>query len=497
MQRNSRHVLSHAGIYLLARGVPGIIAFASIPLFTRLLAPAQYGQYALTLGGANLLNALLFQWLRLSLVRYLPIHADNPAGLKSTLASVAAIGVLALGAVAAILWLLPLPSDWRAVIWPCWILLAIGAYFEMCSDYSRARIQPWRYMALQCCRSAAMVTFGSLLVWLGFGWRGPLLGTIAGMTIATACVWRTDWSDVKFVVDHAILRQLCHYGVPLSITVALAVVIGTCDRFLIAGYLGESAAGLYSVAVDFTAQTLSLLMMVVQLAVFPLAVRAFEQHGREAAQEQMKTNASLLMAIGLPCVVGLMLLSPGISGCFLGESFRGAAASIMPLVALGTFLSGFKAYHFDAAFQFAHRTIYQVWIVLAVAVVNVLLNLIAIPRWGINGSAVASVIAYLISIVLTIHFGRRHFTLPFPIGSAVRVAGAAGVMALLLIPLRGYTSRPMVVGEIAAAAAVYGATLIAADFLGLRSALLQRLALRGRGFPVETRAPAAALAEVN
>ena len=34
---------------------------------------------------------------------------------------------------------------------------------------------------------------------------------------------------------------------------------------------------------------------------------------------------------------------------------------------LGAFLAGLKAYHFDAAFQFADRTLYQVWIILAAA----------------------------------------------------------------------------------------------------------------------------------
>ena len=38
MQRGSKHVLSHAAIYLVARGLPGVVAFCAIPLFTRLLA---------------------------------------------------------------------------------------------------------------------------------------------------------------------------------------------------------------------------------------------------------------------------------------------------------------------------------------------------------------------------------------------------------------------------------------------------------------------------
>jgi len=74
----------------------------------------------------------------------------------------------------------------------------------------------------------------------------------------------------------------------------------------------------------------------------------------------MRHNASLLVAIGLPCVVGLTVLAPGIAHNFFGESFRAAAIQIIPLIALGAFLEGLKAYHFDSAFQFVHQTIYHV-----------------------------------------------------------------------------------------------------------------------------------------
>ena len=96
MKQKERHILSHAAIYLVARGVPGLLAFIAIPLFTRLLDPADYGRYALVVATVNLLNALLFQWTRLSLVRYLPGCRDDAGRLKSTLAGSVLLMTLAL-----------------------------------------------------------------------------------------------------------------------------------------------------------------------------------------------------------------------------------------------------------------------------------------------------------------------------------------------------------------------------------------------------------------
>ena len=497
MRAEGKTILSQAGVYLAARGLPGVVSFLAIPLFSRLLSPADYGRYALGVATVGVLNALLFQWLRLSLVRYLPGCKEDPVRLKSTLATAGAATLLAAGAVGAVACLLPLSTGWRGFIGLCWTALAVQATFELCCEYARGSLAPWHYMRLQLARAISFVALGVLFVRMGAGWWGPLAGSAAGMAGASLLAWRRDWAGTRLRVDRPLLGRLVQYGIPLSLTVALTVVISSSDRYVLAWKLGEGAAGLYSVAVDFTVQTITLLMMVIHMAMFPIAVREWEQGGPEAARKQMHTNASLLLAIGVPCVVGLAVLAPGIAHCFLGPSFRDAAAAIMPLVALGTFLACMKAYHFDAAFQFVHRTLAQVWIVLVAAVLNVALNLVAVPRWGINGAAGASVLAYLVAIGLTVAIGRRHVALPVPAGVAGMVVLGGVLMGALLYPLRGYVSPVAVAAQVAGGALVYGSTLLACIFMGARSQLLAKWSGRPAGSREDTREvarPAAACA---
>src|SRR5271170_3528243 len=117
MSRDANQALKHTAIYLLARGLPGVIAFLAIPIFSRLLDPAAYGKYALVFATVALLNAILFQWLRLSLVRYLPAYRDNPARLKSTVLSVEVLLIGALGVCALLIYFLPVARPWRDTIW--------------------------------------------------------------------------------------------------------------------------------------------------------------------------------------------------------------------------------------------------------------------------------------------------------------------------------------------------------------------------------------------
>ncbi|MGN6626432.1 MAG: hypothetical protein ACTHLN_07415, partial [Tepidisphaeraceae bacterium] len=84
MSSRAANPLSHAAIYLLARGLPGLVSFTAIPLYTRLLAPNEYGRYAMVIAGTVLINSLVFQWVRLSLTRFLAAHTDEATALKST-----------------------------------------------------------------------------------------------------------------------------------------------------------------------------------------------------------------------------------------------------------------------------------------------------------------------------------------------------------------------------------------------------------------------------
>lgn len=476
-QPRPRHALRHAGIYLLARGLPGVIAFLAIPLFSRLLEPDEYGRYALVIAAVNVLGALLFQWARLALVRFLPAYRDDPLPLKNTLLGSTAALAFLLGACFAIIALLPIDPGWRPVLLACWIVLVIHAAYELSCEYARAALRPWRYMLLQMLRSGVGLGMGLLLVWGGWGWYGPLLGLAVGMSIGVLYSYPADWRGARPQIDRGTLVKLAGYGVPVSLTVAMVSLMATCDRFLIALLLSEEAAGQYAVAVDLAAQTVGLLMLIAYMPLFPLAVHALEKHGIGAAQEQMRGNGALQLGVGVPAVAGMVVLTPGIVHCLIGESFRIPAAQLVPLAAAAAFLAGMKSFHFDAAFQFANKTVYQAAIIAVTAVVNVILNLFMIPRWGLTGAAVASIASYALAVALSIGFGQRHVALPLPRGDTARVMLGAAVMSAALWPFRDSTSPLALAVQICAGAAIYGTVLVTTDFMGARRPLLARVGL--------------------
>ena len=106
----------------------------------------------------------------------------------------------------------------------------------------------------------------------------------------------------------------------------------------------------------------------------------------------------------------------------------------------------------------------------------------------INGlyALLLPVIAYVISMVLTAAYGRRHFPLPFPTGDFARVLLGSVAMALVLLVLRDHRGPFALAAQVIAGAAVYGAMLLCANFLDSRRFLSHRLGRRTNGAAAAT-----------
>ena len=464
-------LVRHTILYLFARGLPGLFAFLAIAIYSRLLEPHEYGRYSLVVAAVTLLNALLFQWVRLALVRYAS-SAELSARLRPTLLALAtsiAAAVVIVG-----LPLAALPVPWQPLVVPTLILLVLTAFFELFLESARADMRPASYGLLLFAKSALAVAVGAALALLGFGWWAPVIGLGVGLLVPAAVAYARDGASARPAFDAHTVRRVCAYGIPLSFTVALVVVMGTTDRFIISALRGEDDAGLYAVGVDLAQFSITMLMMVVNLAAYPLAFRAFEKDGPDAARTQLAQNFSLLIAVGLPAAAGMALLAGNVAHIFVGEAYRNTTAHLVPIVAVATFIAGLKSFYFDVAFQFREKTVSQVWVALAAAVANVALNAVLIPRFGLMGAAIASVSGWTFATMTAAIVGHRYFALPIPTRPLLRVAAATAAMAAVLLPLRGMRGNVAMAIQVGAGSAAYGLVMFLLNFHNARTRFLNR-----------------------
>jgi O-antigen/teichoic acid export membrane protein len=472
-------LLRHSLLYLLGRGLPGVIGFLTLAVYTRLLPPELYGRYALVLAGVSLANAVLFHWLRLGLLRFLPADRDRAGPLLATLAT----GYLAMAGLALLLAALALllapDAAWHALILIAVPLLWANAWHDIDLSLLRARLAPTRYGLLALAKAVLALLGGTTLILLGLGAAGPLIALTLALIVPSLLLTRGEWRGVgRPRPAPGLTRELLVYGLPLTVTFACNFVIGSSDRFLLAWFLGTDAAGTYAAGYDLGWVTVASPMLVVNLAGYSLVIRAMESGGVAAARAQLQQSGLLLLAVALPAVVGVVILAPNLARVVLGEPFRDDGARLLPWIAPAALLAGAMLYYTNLAFQLGRRTLGQLWVTGAAAVLNLALNVVWIPRFGLLGAAWATLLAYGLGLALGTILGRRAFPLPPPPADALKPLVAALAMSLALWPCRSWLGPVALAAQIGIGVGVYALALALLDLTFARGRL-RRLLHRG------------------
>lgn len=484
-----RHTLSYA----LGRGLPALVNVVTVMVYTRLLAPEVYGQYALMITSVALGNAILFQWLRLSLLRFLPAQGEQPERLLATLFG----GYLAVAAVVVLLGglgvRLLLDTGLRLLGALGVGLLVIQAWYELNLNLARSRLAPGRYGAMFATKAVTAPLVGvALIVLAGLAAAGPLIGLAVAMLATSLGLMGRAWRGIRpRLGERALIGELLRYGLPLTATFALSFVVASSDRFLIAWLIGTDAAGIYAAGYDLGWAAITSLAMIVNLAGYPLVVRTLERDGRAAADEQVRQNMVLLLTLIVPMTVGVALCAPSLAAVILGPAFRADGTELLPVVAVAALLGNLKLYYVDLSFQLGRRTLQQVWVMVATAAVNLILNLLWIPSLGLLGAAYATAVAYALGLGLGWLLSRRVFPLPFPWRDGMKIVLASLGMAAVILSLTGQhgPGPGTLLMQLSAGAATYACLLLLLNVSGARGFIAEAVGRKLRpAWSVATRA---------
>lgn len=438
-------LIKHSALYFLGRLIPGLVSLGSLALFTRMMTPIEYGTYALVLTTVGIVNAVVFQWLNLGLGRFLPAAHLNPVPLLATTLTTFFL-LMTVTAFAGTIVVMFVDQKLKLIAVIALVLIWAQAWFELNLKIVNVRLAATTYGAISSLKALLSVGLGSTFLYFGFGTFGVLAGLCAGFTLAAVPLLR-QWRDIDFFASSRLLLiQFLQYGLPLTLTLMLTLVLDVSDRFLLNWKLGADAVGSYSSAYDLAQQSLGMLMGVVHLAAFPLVLRVFETDGAAAARSQIEKNGFFLLAVAVPATVGLACLSKNIGFVMLGSGFQQDASRIISVVALAILIGGIKSYYFDYSFQLGREAGGLAWAALGAAGVNLALNFYWIPIYGVLGSAYATLAGFSIGLLLSFLLGRRIFALPgfsreiWKIGLATSIMGAVlmlfcngvGAVALLM-----------------------------------------------------------------
>ena len=317
--------------------------------------------------------------------------------------------------------------------------------------------------------SVGGLAIGVALALMGAGGAGPLLGLAIAPLAALPFILPGELRHARGgAAEPARLRSYALYGYPIAASLALTVVLSSTDRFLLALYLDEAAVGAYHASYSIANRTLDMLFLWLGAAGQPALVMALERGGLDQLKVAAREQLSTFLLIGLPAAAGVALVARPLAEVLIGENLRSAAAGVTPWIALSALLFGLTAYYFGQAFTLGKKT-KRLLVAMAIpAGLNVILNLILVPRFGLMGAAWATAASFAVGLLATWLIGRRVMALPIPWESLVRCSIATGVMALVVWRLPSIGGIGELMLDASVGGLVYAAAALTLNAAGVR-----------------------------
>jgi O-antigen/teichoic acid export membrane protein len=268
------------------------------------------------------------------------------------------------------------------------------------------------------------VTLLLVVVWEQ-GALGVIVGNFAGTLVVYLALLTVHRAQLGLQFSRPLLREMNRFGIPLVPASLALIVVNFSDRFFLVHLANLAEVGLYEIGVRIASA------MVLLLTAFRMAWPAFA-YSIEDDDEAKRTYAfvlTYLVVIASWLALGLGLLAPWLVRLLTQPEFYAGERVVAPL-AFGSV--AYAAYIVMAIGVGRSKRTQFNWVITGVAaLVNVGLNLVLIPPYGIMGAAVATVVAYVVMFFGMTWYAQRVFPTPYQ-WRRVLTAVASAVALLLL-----------------------------------------------------------------
>lgn len=434
--------------YFIASAVGSALGFISIPIFTRLFIPQEYGVYSLISTVVMIGSPFIFVWLSASALRFYPEYATE-GKLDEYYSSIyhymPHFLLLFLGTcIPVAAFVLPL-GKYRLAVCLGIAIFALNTLYMVMLAMVRARQQAWHY-----CLAYVLVPFGRYFVGAAlvysfkshrvdsalFAWLGILIICVP-LELLFLTAWRYfHWKKVS----RTALRTWFGFGFVLTFSNLFNHFLISGDRFILQLLKGSAAVGLYSVAYNIVFSVGSLFSDFILMASVPVLNKVYVAEGDDAARALINRLTRYLLFVLTPSMVTLVVLNYRIFSVFTSPKYLPARTTVLP-VAIGTFFAFLTALPLQA-FYLKKKTSMAVVPFGISAVVNIGLNFLLIPRFGYNGAAWTTAISYVLYLTLTVILGRKYLKWDFPWVAASKILLAnlillGTLLGMRLIPVGG------------------------------------------------------------
>lgn len=396
-----KRLASNTLIFAIGTFGSKLLSFFLTRLYTEVLDKSQYGVTDLIQQSGNLLLPLVTLGITNAVVRFgldKGVRKQDvfTTGLMSLLG-----GMILLLLCSPLLSAINLLTDY---VWLLCLFVFMSSLRSLCAQFVRAQSRVKLFAIDGIISTATTILFNIIyLVVLDWGIFGYIFSIICSDALSVVFLFITAKLH-RYIRPRGLnlkqSRAMLLYAIPLIPNTILWWITNVSDRYIVAAICGEAANGMYAAAYKIP----SLIMLASGIFMDAWQISAFtEEEERDRFYSKVMSTYSALLFVMASGVILCTRLIPHF--LFAAEYYD--AWRYIPLLVIAMVFTCLV--NFLGSIYMAEKKSARSLITAAIsAIVNIILNILLIPKFGVNGAAAATLACYLVVFVIRLWDTRRY-----------------------------------------------------------------------------------------
>jgi O-antigen/teichoic acid export membrane protein len=440
------------------------IGFFLLPIYTHVFPPAEFGVVdILNNNVARLALVTVALEIAQAVFRFVP-ETKTPSERRAYASTALWFSIVAYSIFVAVGWIgadtfsqaILRESGFQDVFRIALLMIWANGIFTQLQNQLRLQIKSKQYTLVSVVDTVISLGLTILfIIVLKTGIIGIFWGQLLGLVIGGVVAFYFTREDFGLIFDWPKFKEMLRFSLPLVPSSVGVMVLLYVDRVAINELMTITDVGIFA-AGDRIASMVTLLMFGFQMSMMPLVYQHYQE---PATPRNLARIFRYFVAGALLMILGLSLFAPELLALLTSPQYYGAAI-VVPLLVSESVISGM--YIFTPGLSIAKRTGIIAVIYIAGALLNIVLNLLLIPIFGIGGAALATLISATTVFGTFMMFSQR----TYPVPHAWRQLGLADLIAAILVIVGNQIHLPLLPG-IAVKVALCAGALVAFFVIGL------------------------------
>jgi O-antigen/teichoic acid export membrane protein len=429
-----------------------------LPVLTKNLSVQDYGIWGLFNTTITFVPLIVNLGLPYSMVRFLAVKHEMDE-IKEEFYSITFL-LLVMGVVASLVLLLfskqialILFDGNTAVSMLLAVSVLVAIFYSSFSSFFRTFQQMKIFSMLSLLQVYFMVAVIIFLLESGFKIEGVVFGYFVSQLVVAliAVVFAVRQIGVKFP-GFKNMREYLSFGIPTVPGNLSSFMVDFSDRYVIGILLGTAFVGYYNPGYTL-GSVLTMFAAPFTFLLPALLSSYYDQNKLEEVKIHLQYSLKYFLLIAIPAVFGLSFLSKPLLTVLTTPVLAQNGYFITPFVALSALLFGIYGIISQIlVLEKKTKIIGSLWLIAAA--INVGLNIVLVPHFGIVAAAITTLLAYIFTCLVTSFYSLKYIKFEFDLKFIFKSIFASVLMSLVII-LINPTTAIMIIITILVCSAVY------------------------------------------